>query len=248
MKRITVKNLTVQYPLLDRGSRELKTKDVNNSDMSWGRIMAGPKPYVTAIDDISFSVKSGERVALLGKNGSGKTSLLRTIGNIIPPNSGQIDIDGSVAGIFNLRQGLKPESSGRRNIILRGICMGMTLEQIKTKQEEIEAFSKLGSYLDLPISTYSSGMLIRLVFSVVIVFKPDLMLLDEWIGTADESFQIRTEKWLKQYSQDGGTFILASHSRRLIQRMCDSGIVMKNGKIVFQGSIKDSFDEYSKIL
>ena len=247
MNRISAENLTVRYPLMDRVKDKSIATEYDEKQVSWGKILLGDKPSILALDRITLSVNSGQRLALIGKNGSGKTTLLRTLGRIITPNSGRLSMNGTVSGIFSLKQGLKPESSGRRNILIRGILLGMSREEIKAKQDQIEKFSELGDYLDLPISTYSSGMLIRLVFSVVVAFRPDIMLLDEWIGTADESFQSRVEKWLHEYSNSGGTFIIASHSRSLVSKMCESGILMKNGRIIYSGSTDDVLKKYSNI-
>jgi ABC-type polysaccharide/polyol phosphate transport system ATPase subunit len=247
MTKITAKNLSVFYPVMNADNKTLGNLKVINNSTGWGNIVGGRRPHVVAIDDISISLKAGERVALMGKNGSGKTTLLRTIGGIIIPNQGQLDIDGKASGIFNLKQGLKMECSGRRNIILRGLALGKRVSEIRDKQHEIETFSELGEYLELPISTYSSGMVMRLIFSVVIAFDPDIMLLDEWIGTADESFRQRATKRLQNYTLQDRVFMLASHSPRLLKETCETGLLMKSGKIIDYGPLNSVLKQYKAL-
>jgi len=244
MTKIVTKNLSVFYPVMNVGKKTLENMKVIDSGAGWGNIIAGKRPRVVALDNVSITLNAGERVAILGKNGSGKTTLLRTLGGIIMPNEGKLIIEGEASGIFNLKQGLKMECSGRRNIMLRGLALGRRVSEIREKQEEIEKFSELKDYLDLPMSTYSSGMVMRLIFAVVISFDPDIMLLDEWIGTADMAFRQRAIKRLKDYVLDDRIFMLASHSSALLQETCETAILMQNGKIVEYGPVNDVLKAY----
>lgn len=242
--KITTKNLSVFYPVMNASRKTIDNIKTEENSSGWGNIVTGRKPHVIALNDISLTLKSGERVAIMGRNGSGKSTLLRTIGGIITPNRGELNITGEASGIFNLKQGLRLECSGRRNILLRGLALGKRKFEILEKQKEIEEFSQLGEYLDLPISTYSSGMIMRLIFAVVIAFDPDIMLLDEWIGTADEAFRQRATKRIQDYVVGDRIFMLASHSPRLLESTCETGILMKNGKIIEYGPLKNVLKAY----
>lgn len=248
MPHITAQNLSVCYPVVNMARKGVIRTQESGRDTSWGKIIIGRRPKVIALDNISLYLKQGDRVAVMGKNGSGKTTLLQTLGGIIIPNEGELDVRGTASGIFNLRQGLKMERSGRKNIILRGLALGKTRTEIMEKQEEIEGFSELGEFLDLPMSTYSSGMVMRLIFAVVMAFEPDIMLLDEWIGTADTAFRDKAMKRVREFTRNDRIFMLASHNPKLLEETCDTAILMNNGKIIEHGALKAVQKEYRALI
>ena len=241
---VSVRDLTVSYPVLNAKVRSVTADAPDTPKAGWGRIVAGRHAHVVAIDGITFDVGEGERVAILGRNGAGKSTLLQTLGGLVSPNAGSVDIQGEVFGVFNLKQGLKLEATGRRNILLRGLILGKSKAEIDDKMEEIAAFSELGDYLDLPLTTYSSGMIIRLMFSVVAAFDPDVLILDEWIGAVDAPFKQKALDWVIKYTERNRIFILSSHNLGFVKKSCTRGIILDNGRIVEDGPVATVLKTY----
>lgn len=249
MGRIIAKDINVYYPLI--GASVAPSSDAEHEPKTtsgWGEIVLGKRPQIAALRNLSLEVKPGSRLGIMGRNGSGKTTLLRTLGGIITPDSGSLEIEGEASGIFNLRQGLKMESSGRRNIMLRGLAIGKTPDQIREKFAAIEEFCGLEEYLDFPVHTYSSGMVMRLSFAVVMAFEPDIMLLDEWIGTADIGFRDRAMARLRSMAENNRVFVLASHSAKLLKDTCDEAIIMDRGEIIDRGPVASVQKAFAKLV
>lgn len=181
----------------------------------------GRNRHVTALDGISFDLKPGDRLGLVGSNGSGKTTLLKVLFGIYEPTSGQVEIDGRVDALFNINIGFRREASGRRNIELRGLINGWTNEEIKQRTAEIIAFSELGDFVDMPFKSYSQGMAARLAFSIATSFAPEILLMDEWIGAGDKSFQEKAKNRMHEMSQRAGIIVLASHNETIISKTCN---------------------------
>jgi ABC-type polysaccharide/polyol phosphate transport system ATPase subunit len=248
MVRILADEIRVLYPILGAYSPDSKPAPARTGTKSWGRILPGKPPKVVALEGVSLDIGPGSRIGIVGRNGSGKTTLLRTLGGIITPDSGQLDITGETSGIFNLKQGMKLEASGYRNIILRGLALGKRPAEIKEKLETIRAFCGLDEFLDLPVHSYSSGMIMRLSFAVAVAFDPDIMLLDEWIGTADAGFSKRAMARLQEMAEKDRIFMLASHNMKLLQETCDEAILMDQGRIIEHGSTELIHKEFVKLL
>ncbi len=178
----------------------------------------GRNRYVTALDGISFELKAGDRLGLVGPNGAGKTTLLKVLYGIYPPTSGSVEIEGRVDALFNIRLGFRPEATGRRNIELRGLINGWTSDEIQERMDDIIAFSELGDFIDLPFKSYSQGMAARLAFSIATSFKPEILLMDEWIGAGDEAFQEKARGRMMEMTENAGISVLASHNNTLIEK------------------------------
>lgn len=196
---------------------------------------------VRALEDISFRLEPGDRLGLLGRNGAGKTTLLKTIAGILPPVAGTICVKGRISPLTSILLGLDGESTGYENIRIRGQLMGMAEADIREITPEIAEFTELGDFLHLPIKTYSSGMRMRLSFATSTAFQPDVLLLDEWLGTGDIVFRDKAAKRLRKLIFDSGIFVFASHSRDMHQRLSNKGAVIHKGKMVFFGGIDDAF-------
>ena len=220
---VTAENISISYPPPSVGIR--------------GLLKARP-PAPLAIDNISFSLAAGERLALIGLNGSGKSTLLRTIAGIYTPQSGTIKVNGTIAALFNLGIGMRMDLSGRKNIILQGMANGQSLHNIKLLIAEIIEFSELGTVIDAPIHTYSQGMAMRLSFAIATAIKPDILLLDEWIGAGDRVFRTKAQQRLEAMVDDSRGFILASHNTAIVRRYCTKAIWLKNGKIGAFGDVE----------
>ncbi|WP_258592524.1 ABC transporter ATP-binding protein [Mesorhizobium sp. AR07] len=184
-----------------------------------------------ALDDVSFELKAGDRLGLVGPNGSGKTTLLKVLYGIYQPSGGMISIAGKVDALFNISIGFRPEATGRRNIVLRGLISGWTAAEIEEKVEEIIDFSELGDFIDLPFKAYSQGMAARLAFAAATALEPEILLMDEWIGAGDASFQEKAKRRMDELAEKAGIIVLASHDDKLIQRVCTKKLTLRSGRV-----------------
>ena len=232
MTSIIARQIRIEYPILQSTNRSLKRRFV--SAATGGRIARDARDHVvvTALDEVSFTIGAGERVALVGHNGSGKTTLLRSIAGVYEPVSGSLQVTGTISTLFDISIGFDPEATGRENVYLRGLVMGMTRADISERMEGIRDFSGLGDYLDLPIRTYSTGMLLRLAFAVVTSMHRDIVLMDEWLSVGDSDFARRAESRLQEYVDRTSILILATHSEDMVRRFCNRRIELNHGRIV----------------
>ena len=199
---------------------------------------------IHAVKDVSFEVNEGEIVTLIGANGAGKSTLLRLLSGIYEPTRGSADVRGRVAPVFDLGIGMDPEISGYENIIIRGLFLGQTRQQMKEKMEEIAEFTELGEYLDMPLRTYSSGMRIRLALGVVTSIDPEILLLDEGLGAVDAAFMRKARYRLKDMVQRSGLLVFASHSNEFLAQLCDKAIWIDHGEAVLAGSVEEVVRAY----
>ena len=197
------------------------------------------------LDDISIEFNEGDKVAIIGHNGSGKTTLLRVIANIYEPTSGEIKVDGDIMPCLNVSNVFNPMADGYKNIeiVNRFLKNNNIIDQDKIN--EIEEISELGPYLNFPIKNYSSGMLARLLFAIVIVNKSEILLIDEGINTGDIFFQNKATKLLKQKINDTKINIIASHSEDFLRNLCNKALVMKKGKIKYFSDVNVAFNFYN---
>lgn len=184
-----------------------------------------------ALQKINLTVKRGEKIGIIGPNGSGKTTLLKIIAGITTPTSGTVKRYGKVVSLIDLEAGFHPELSGIQNIYLNGMLLGMSKRTIDQKLNEIIAFADIGQFVDVPLYTYSEGMMLRLGFSVAIQSNPDIFILDEGFGVGDAEFRRKSQRVLKQLIKENKTFIIASHWLEYIRRNCERVFELKNGKI-----------------
>ena len=194
--------------------------------------------------DITFSLKEGDRLGLIGHNGAGKSTLLKVLGGIYQPTSGSLTTVGKVVTTLNLSLGMEVEATGIENIIIRGLLLGMKRYEIEKKIEEIAAFTALGEYLDMPVRIYSSGMTTRLAFATVTAMESDILLMDEVIGTGDAAFIEKAEQRLNEFINRSKIIVLASHSEDVIQKFCTHTLLLEQGKMVAIGVNKEMFDLY----
>lgn len=187
------------------------------------------------LNGVSFDVKKGEAVGLIGVNGCGKSTLLKMISKIMYPTKGEIKVNGRVSSLIELGAGFHPDMSGRENIFINASILGLKRKEIENRLEEIISFSELGSYIDNPIRTYSSGMYMRLAFSVAINVDADILLIDEILAVGDAAFQAKCFEKLKKIKENGTTIIIVSHSLGQIEQLCDRAIWINKGKIVLDG-------------
>ena len=209
-------------------------KDVNYHDLD-------------AVSNVTFSVKGGEMLGIIGRNGSGKSTLLKIIAGVYRPTAGVVRVNGSIAPLIELGAGMHSELTGRENIMLNGLLMGYSKRQMQDREERIIAFAEIGDFIDVPVKQYSSGMYMRLAFSVATEVDPDILAIDEILAVGDISFQEKCFKRLKHFRESGKTILFVTHSMDQILQHCDRAILMDKGKAIFNGDPKDAVAMYRSL-
>jgi ABC-type polysaccharide/polyol phosphate transport system ATPase subunit len=203
---------------------------------------------VWAVRDVSFTVEPGESVGLVGRNGSGKTTLLRLLADIFKPTEGRIEVAGSVGSLLGLGAGFHPDFTGRENVYLNGSLHGMSRRFIRERMDEIVAFAELEQFIDAPVRTYSSGMYMRLGFSVAMHLQPDVLLLDEVFAVGDEAFQRKCFGKIFEFKSRGGTIFFVSHSAAAVESLCERSLLLRGGRLELDGSTRDAIARYQALL
>ena len=196
------------------------------------------KPLTTdfhALDGISFTISEGEAVALLGFNGSGKSTMLKLISGVLMPDSGKVLTRGRVAGLIEVGAGFHPDLSGRENIFLNAAILGMTKKEIEARFDDIVAFSEIEQFIDTEVKHYSSGMFLRLAFSVAIHTEVDVLLIDETLSVGDEPFQRKCIARIRELHAAGKTLVVVSHDLNMVSDLCSRGVLLKGGRVEFDG-------------
>lgn len=214
---------------------------VNKNDRD---IISGKTEEFWALSGVSFTVRKGERIGIIGKNGSGKTTLLKILSRITEPSTGTININGRAASLLEIGTGFHPELTGRENIYLNGAILGMTRKEINKKFDEIVLFSEIEKFLDTPVKRYSSGMYLRLAFSVAAHLDPEIMLIDEVLAVGDAGFQKKCLGKMEENSSEGRTILFVSHNMTAISQICERVIWLQNGKIAGIGPTNDIINKY----
>lgn len=243
MSSIKVLRAHLDYPLVGIGNRSLKKHVLATA--TGGLISSGNEiPVINALRDISFSLKDGDRLGLVGHNGAGKSTLLKVLAGIYLPTTGLVEVNGQIVSTLNISLGMEPEATGYENIILRGLLLGMRRSEINAKLDEIAAFTELGEYLNMPVRIYSSGMTTRLAFATVTAMDSDILLMDEVIGTGDAAFIDKAEKRLNRFINRNKIIVLASHSEQIIKKFCNKALLLEHGKIITEGLPDAVIDSY----
>jgi ABC-type polysaccharide/polyol phosphate transport system ATPase subunit len=203
---------------------------------------------VWALEDVSLEVEPGAAVGLVGRNGSGKTTLLRLISGIIKPTAGRVEVGGRVASLLELGAGFHPEFTGRENVYLNGSIHGLSRARVREVMDEIVAFAELERFIDLPVRTYSSGMYMRLGFSVAAHIQSDVLLLDEVFAVGDEQFQRKCFGKVAEFKGRGGTIVFVSHDAQAVERLCDRAVLLRQGRVAFDGETRAAIAEYRRLL
>ncbi|MDO5690953.1 MAG: ABC transporter ATP-binding protein [Pseudomonadota bacterium] len=228
MARIDLHNVCVDYPVYDASSVSLKKRIA--SSVTGGRFGGAiGVTTIKALSNVTLSLRSGDRVGLVGHNGSGKTTLLRLLSGVYEPTAGRMHVQGHVTSLIDLLTGIEGDATGMENILLRGLVMGMDKGAIQALAGDIVDFSGLGDYIHLPVRTYSTGMVMRLAFSIVSCIRTDILLMDEWLAVGDADFSRKAESRLRAIVNDSGILVIASHFPQLILKECNKVIVMHHG-------------------
>ncbi len=197
-----------------------------------------------ALDDVTFHINKGEVVGIIGENGAGKSTLLKVISGIFKPTKGSASLGGSLVPMLELGCGFDTELSGRENIYLNGAILGFSKEYLDEKYDEIVEFSELGAFINQPIRTYSSGMLMRLGFSIAVATRPDILIVDEIMAVGDDRFQAKSKAKMKELMSGGATVLMVSHNMNDIREMCNRVVYLEHGKIKMIGDTKTVCDAY----
>jgi ABC-type polysaccharide/polyol phosphate transport system ATPase subunit len=256
--RISARDLALDFPIYDVASRSLKqllmvrpiAQVFRGSSHVGGSITtgAGGTVVVRAIDKMSFEIGKGERVGLIGHNGAGKTTLLRTMGGIYEPTSGALETSGHVMTLFNLMEGMMPDVTGQEFIRIRGVLLGLEPKDLDALAEDVLDFCELGSYIDMPVRTYSAGMLVRLAFALSTSVSPDILLFDELIGAGDARFVTKAQERLKSFVERSSIVVVATHSRAILDQWCNRLFLLEHGKLIADGAVADVLKEYDRRL
>ena len=237
---ISVKNLTKIYKLYDRPIDRLK-ETLSITKKKYHR-----EHY--ALRDISFDVKEGESVGIIGTNGSGKSTILKIITGVLNQTSGELEVKGKISALLELGAGFNLEYTGMENIYLNGTMMGYTKEEIENKLDNIINFADIGEFINQPVKTYSSGMFVRLAFAVAINIDPEILIVDEALSVGDVFFQAKCYKKFQEFRDMGKTIIFVSHDLKSVSKYCDKVILLNKGTFIEEGNPKKVIDTYKKIL
>lgn len=231
MAELKFENVTVQYPIYNARSQSIRNQLIRISTGGKLSSEAGNVVTVTALSGVSFSLKDGDAVGLIGHNGAGKTTLLRTMAGIYTPVSGKITRDGRTSTIIEIGAGMDVELSGYENIYRMGLLLGSSHKEIEAMIPDIEAFTELGDFLNMPVRIYSSGMTMRLMFAVATAIRPEILLIDEMFSTGDADFQEKATLRMKQLIANAKIFVFATHSHALIKEYCKRVFKLEHGTI-----------------
>ena len=235
MAQILFNNVSVDFPIYNAKGRSLKNMVLQAT--TGGKVdFDSQYAIVRSLDNISFSLKDGDRVGLIGHNGAGKSTLLRTLGRVYRPTSGMAVIDGEVGSLVDISLGIDVEATGRENILIRGALLGLSKQAMEEKIEEIIEFSELGPFVEMPVRTYSSGMHLRLAFAVATVIRPEILLMDEWLSVGDAGFNEKAESRLLDLVNSCKILVIASHSRHLIESTCNRVLWFEHGQLKMDGN------------
>ncbi|PHU40384.1 ATP-binding protein [Pseudobutyrivibrio ruminis] len=236
MNAIEVKNMSKYFKVYYDRSNSLKERA-----LFWKRNKYEKR---LVIDDISFSIKKGEAVGLIGHNGCGKSTTLKLLTRILYPSSGTVELSGRVSSLLELGAGFHPDMTGRENIYINAAIFGLSRKEIDERMDDIISFSELGEHIDNPVRTYSSGMYARLAFSVAINVEADILLIDEILSVGDVNFQAKCFDKLQEIKAEGTTIVIVSHSMEQIEQICTRNIWLQDGKIREDGDAKKVGQDY----
>lgn len=200
-----------------------------------------------ALKDISFNVKKGEAVGLVGKNGCGKSTMLKVIAGVLTPTMGRVTVNGSVAPMIELGAGFDMELTARENIFLNGAILGYSQEMLKERFDDIIEFAELEDFVDVPVKNFSSGMITRLGFSIATIYTPDILIVDEILAVGDFAFQQKCEQRIGKMLESGTTLLLVSHSTDQVRRICDRAVLINKGKMMIEDDVDTVCDLYTHL-
>src|SRR3954466_11115923 len=228
-------------------SKKYHLRPTGGASGSWYAKAFGRRSDMWAVRDVSFQVHEGEALGIVGHNGAGKSTILRILSSITTPTEGEVRVRGRLAALVELSCGFHPELTGRENIDLHGAMLGMRRSEIKKKMDSIVDFSGVGQYVDIPVKRYSSGMYVRLGFSIAAHLEPDILLLDEVLAVGDAAFQARCLDRIAELRKAGRTIVFISHDLAAVYRLCDRALLLDHGRVIADGEPRRIIDSYQKL-
>ncbi len=232
----------------DRVSKKYNLSSSSNSPRRWYKHpFARRSEPMWALRDVSFEVKEGEALGIVGHNGAGKTTILRILSSITSPTQGEITVRGRLAALVEVSSGFHPELTGRENVYLHGAMLGMRRAEIRRKLDSIIDFSGVGQYIDVPVKRYSSGMYVRLGFSIAAHLDPDVLLLDEVLAVGDAAFQAKCLERIAELRKKGRTIVFISHDLAAVYRLCDRALLLNHGRVQMDGPARSVIDHYQQM-
>ena len=247
MARIDLHQASVQFPIYNARSRSLKSTIARHAvGATIGSRTKNDIVVVNALKNITLTLNPGDRVGIIGHNGAGKTTLLRVFSGAYVPTSGSAEVVGEVSALTDISMGMDPEASGYENIIMRAILLGMNYQQARALAPEVEQFTELGEYLDLPVRTYSTGMMLRLAFAVATSVEPEILIMDEIIAVGDVSFMEKATQRIKTLIAKANIFVLASHDEGTLKRFCNRAIWLNRGELAAEGPLDRVLADYNR--
>lgn len=244
MARVIAEGVSVDFPLYHGSARSLKRTVV--AAASGGRISkdAQKRIVVQGLRDVSFTLSAGERLGLIGSNGAGKTTLLRTLAGIYEPVRGRVRVEGTLNALLDPNLGMNPDLTGRENITLRGLFAGLDRSAIRRMEEDVITFAGLSEFIDLPLRTYSSGMVIRLGFALATAIHPEVLLMDEWFLAGDAQFMGKAQARLELLVRNAEILILSSHEHKVIREWCTRALWLDHGRVMKEGTPEEVIGAY----
>jgi homopolymeric O-antigen transport system ATP-binding protein len=244
MSAIDLIDVSVEFPIYTARTRSIRTHLLQGIG---GRIQDSHhhgRLVVRALNNINLSLRAGDRLGLIGHNGAGKSTLLRVMSGVYEPPIGRVHLHGTVSSLLDMTLGIDPELSGYENIVLRSVLLGKTIAEAQAKTPEIAEFSELGEFLELPLRTYSSGMVFRLAFSVSTAYRPEIVILDEVVATGDAAFSEKAGRRMRETAENASILVLASHERTVVRRFCNRVAVLSAGEIIELGAADEILARY----
>jgi ABC-2 type transport system ATP-binding protein/lipopolysaccharide transport system ATP-binding protein len=243
MALIELHDVSLSYPIYEARGRSLKNAVLRRVGGGVSRSESG-RVEIQALQDVNLRLKNGDRLALLGHNGAGKSTLLKVLAGIYEPPVGTVRIDGKISSLTDVSLGLDVDATGTENIVSRLVFLGMSYAEARERLEAVREFTELGNFLDMPLRTYSSGMLVRLAFAASTETQPDILIMDEMIGAGDLAFAEKAKRRLDDYIQNASIMVLASHDLEIVRSMCNCAMLLEGGSIRMMGAVDDVIEAY----
>ncbi len=245
---LRLRDVSVEFPIYSGGSRSLKKVLFNRTTQGNLARDARDRITVQALSDVTLDIANGDRLAIIGANGAGKSTLLKVLAGIYSPTRGHMHASGRVSALLTPWIGLNLDATGRENVITRGMFMDVHPREMRDRVDEIADFTELGYYMDMPVRTYSSGMMVRLCFAVATSVRPQILLMDEWIGAGDAAFFAKAQQRMEEFLSGTSILTLASHSLPLLQEWCNRAVLLDHGRIAAMGSVEEVAAFYARSI
>jgi homopolymeric O-antigen transport system ATP-binding protein len=245
---LRLRDVSVDFPIYSGGSRSLKKVLFNRTTQGNLARDARDRITVQALSDVTLDIANGDRLAIIGANGAGKSTLLKVLAGIYTPTRGHMHASGRVSALLTPSIGLNPDATGRENVITRGMFMDVHPREMRARIDEIADFTELGYYMDMPVRTYSTGMMVRLCFAVATSVRPQILLMDEWIGAGDAAFFAKAQQRMQDFLSATSILTLASHSLPLLQEWCNRAVLLDHGRITAMGSVEEVAAFYARSI